>query len=356
MSDPAPPHPLHRLLEAQSPEDRDAAWTAFLERHSKLILHTARRVSSGHDDAMDRYTHVLDRLREDDFKRLRTFSLNGTGKFTTWLVVVVRRLCIDHRRQVVGRPQGEKDRTADLEFIARRNLAEFMTDDLDLDQIPEETSRGPDADLILKERAEQLAAALAELTRKERLLLTLRYVDDYSRQTRAYAFGFHVKCYQIQRFAADMDQNTFLRALSDSGWSLIYLRRADVVAHAFSGEFARHAGRFHFYQTDRRDGHERLQVDADGFVRRVQRRLQWQEIERQALNGLAHFSLTYEDDLLVPEIRSERLQALLDWLSIPCAELTTEMVRSVRGSPWELMTNPNEVKSALEDSGLGSIL
>ena len=184
------PHPLHRLLHAGKEEDGEAAWAEFLGQHSKLILHTARRASSGHDDVMDRYTYVLDRLREDDFKRLRTFSLNGTGKFTTWLVVVVRRLCIDHQRRLFGRPQRESDRTTDPELIARRNLAGLLADDVDLDQIVAEASEGPEGDLIRREREEQLAAVLAELETRDQLLLTLRYVDGHPPDKVARMLGY----------------------------------------------------------------------------------------------------------------------------------------------------------------------
>lgn len=52
---------------------------------------------------MDRYAHVLDKLQVDDFRRLRTFVADGRGKFTTWLTVVVRRICLDHHRQRYGR-------------------------------------------------------------------------------------------------------------------------------------------------------------------------------------------------------------------------------------------------------------
>jgi len=190
MSDAVTRYPLHRLLAAKSPEDCDAAWADFLDQHSKLILHTARRASAGHDDVMDRYTFVLDRLREDDFRRLRSFSLNGTGKFTTWLVVVVRRLCIDHHRRAFGRAQDDSAGTVDLESIARRNLAELLAVDVDPDQISEEAAEGPDAELIARERTQQLGEVLAELGTRDQLLLTLRYVDGHSPKRVADMMGF----------------------------------------------------------------------------------------------------------------------------------------------------------------------
>jgi RNA polymerase sigma factor (sigma-70 family) len=184
------PHPLHPLLHARRGEDREAAWAEFLGQHSKLILHAARRGASGHDDVMDRYTYVLDRLRENDFHRLRSFSLDGAGKFTTWLVVVVRRLCFDHHRRTFGRPQGDSDKTVDPEFIARRNLARLLADDLDPDQVIEEASEGLDGELIRRERAEQLAVVLAELETRDQLLLTLRYVDGHSPEKVARMLGY----------------------------------------------------------------------------------------------------------------------------------------------------------------------
>ncbi len=184
------PYPLHRILQARKEEDREAAWAEFLGQHSKLILHAARHASSGHDDVMDRYTYVLERLREDDFRRLRSFSLDGTGRFTTWLVVVVRRLCFDHHRRTFGRPQGDSDGTTNPEFIARRNLAGLLADDLDPEQIIEEASEGPDGDLIRRERAEQLAAVLAELETRDQLLLTLRHVDGHPPEKVARMLGY----------------------------------------------------------------------------------------------------------------------------------------------------------------------
>ena len=160
-----------------------------MEQHSKLILHTARRASAGHDDVMDQYTYVLDHLREDDFRRLRSFSLNGTGKFTTWLVVVVRRLCIDHHRRTSGGEQ-DSERTTAQESITRRNLAQLLAVDIDLDQISDETAESPDAGLIARERAQRLWAVLAELETSDQLLLTLRYVDGHSPKKVADMLGF----------------------------------------------------------------------------------------------------------------------------------------------------------------------
>ena len=68
---------LDKLLNAADPEEKDAAWQAFVLRYSRLLLHTVHSHSRGYDDAMDRYALVLERLRQDDCRRLR-LSTNKT--------------------------------------------------------------------------------------------------------------------------------------------------------------------------------------------------------------------------------------------------------------------------------------
>ena len=97
------PAQLHRLLEAAEGPDHERAWSEFLAAYSRLILYVARRIPRDHDRMMDRYAFVIEHLREKDCRRLRAFDVEGRGKFTTWLVVVVRRLCVDHDRRQHGR-------------------------------------------------------------------------------------------------------------------------------------------------------------------------------------------------------------------------------------------------------------
>ncbi len=84
------------------------------------------------------------------------------------------------------------------------------------------------------------------------------------------------------------------------------------------------------------------------------KRLRLAEDERAALAGLAAFPLVYEDDLLDPLRRAVRLGDLQAFLRVTPRPLTTSLAKSVRRSPWELMENPEEVRRALEDAGLGA--
>jgi RNA polymerase sigma factor (sigma-70 family) len=89
-------------LEAGRHED---AWDAFLSRYRRLVFATIRHYLHEPDDVMDAFTWVCEGLRQDDLRRLKAYSAPSVHKarFTTWLVVVVRRLCIDWLRTRNGR-------------------------------------------------------------------------------------------------------------------------------------------------------------------------------------------------------------------------------------------------------------
>jgi RNA polymerase sigma factor (sigma-70 family) len=183
------PRELTALLEARSAASVDEAWDALLRRYSRLIMHAVRRADSGYDGTMDRYAHVLEMLRSDDFRRLRTFEPGQGARFSTWLVVVSQRLSVDlHRRRfgrtkVGGNPDGGHD-------VVRRRLAELIAESIDLMELPDASAPDPQAALIVAERKEAVIRAVKALPNRDRLLLALRFIDDVSAPRIAAAMGF----------------------------------------------------------------------------------------------------------------------------------------------------------------------
>lgn len=179
MSAPVPPQ-LAAVLEASDDVNRRLAWAAFLEAYSALLLATARRTVASHDGAMDRYAFILDQLRESDFHRLRAFAGGGRGQFTTWLVVVARRLCVDHHRHTHGRLQGAEESSAaeTAERIARRNLIDLVAGEVDWDGIADGRTPQPDAAIVREERRAAIEQVVGQLDVADQLLLTLRFEDD----------------------------------------------------------------------------------------------------------------------------------------------------------------------------------
>jgi RNA polymerase sigma factor (sigma-70 family) len=188
------PEELGALLGAADPATFDAAWAAFLSIHSPLLLSVARSLTRDRDAAMDIYAYFLERLQEDDCRRLRAFRNDGRARFSTWLVVVARRLGLDHRRQRYGRFQDGPSRAQDGADV-RRRLADLIGGPIQPDDLAVGDA-GPDERLEIEERAQALGAALAGLDERDRLLLVLRFRDDLSAREIASVLGwptpFHV--------------------------------------------------------------------------------------------------------------------------------------------------------------------
>jgi RNA polymerase sigma factor (sigma-70 family) len=170
------PAVVEQLLAAPPGPESERAWDEFLAAYSGLLLHAIRRLTSDHDEVMDRYAFVLDALQKDRYARLRKFSTVGRGSFTNWFVAVVRRLCVDEHRSKYGRPQGIRQPTWQAE---RRQLVELLANELSLERL-ESPDAAADEILTTREAHEALQSALARLGVADRLLLRLRFEDELS--------------------------------------------------------------------------------------------------------------------------------------------------------------------------------
>lgn len=190
------PPTLARLLDATGERERDLTWEDFLHAYHKLILFAVRSAESDYDQVMDRYAFVLEHLREDDFRRLRSFQIEGKAKFSTWLVVVTRRLVIDHRRIRYGRTPDVDPENRDMEQRARRQLVDLVSGAVEVEQVMDATSGELDRRLREEEMKNVLSQALESLVPRDRLLLSLKYEDEMSgrqiAQIMGYESPFHV--------------------------------------------------------------------------------------------------------------------------------------------------------------------
>jgi RNA polymerase sigma factor (sigma-70 family) len=176
------PQELAALLGTKDATKRELAWSRFVETHSRLILHSARSPDYDYDSVMDRYTYALEKLKKDDFRRLRTYVADGRGKFTTWLAVVVRRLALDLHRERVGRVRDSNGQNlhGDELRAARKRLAGYVADHLDVNRVSTPARENPEHALQTAEVTQALGAALGEIQPRDRLLLAMRFEEDLS--------------------------------------------------------------------------------------------------------------------------------------------------------------------------------
>ena len=83
----------------------DVAWDAFIGRYRRIIFAAIRHYAQDYDDVMEIFAHVCEALREEDFRRLRSYISrpDHQARFSTWLVTVVRHLTVDWFRHRDGR-------------------------------------------------------------------------------------------------------------------------------------------------------------------------------------------------------------------------------------------------------------
>ncbi len=178
------PPALHLLLHNTDAAARESAWESLVAEQSRLLLHVAHSFATEHDGAMDAYAYVLDRLREDDYRRLRGYEADGRSRFSTWLVVVARRLCLDFYRHRYGRARGgvRDQESTEAAHAARRRLVDLAAAAIDLTSLAQCDDAAPDHDLRSSQLRDALQSALDELAPDDRLILKLRFEDDLTAQ------------------------------------------------------------------------------------------------------------------------------------------------------------------------------
>lgn len=148
---------------------------------------------------MDAYAYLLEQLQQGDFRRLRAYTPDTRSKFTTWLVVVARRICVDHLRERYGRGMREGS--------VRRQLADLLVLELDPDTTPlPDSVANPETHLRTRELSQALTAALARVEPRDRLLLKLRYEDELSAREIAHLMHFPTPFHVYRRLNALLEQ------------------------------------------------------------------------------------------------------------------------------------------------------
>ena len=192
----AAPLELGQLLCAGDSTSKEAAWDELIIHHTRLLVAVARSFGASHDEAMERYSYILEKLRDDDFRRLRTFDADSGTRFSTWLTVTARRLCLDYHRSRYGRKRDTGSHEDASLRALRRALADSVVSDVDVDLLPDARNSSAMTQTVLKERDAALRMELTKLTSRERFLLALRFKDDLSAARIAQIVGasspFHV--------------------------------------------------------------------------------------------------------------------------------------------------------------------
>lgn len=98
-------------------EDPDRAYALLLEKHSSVLIRMIHKFVRDHDEVMEVYTNIGERLRARDFQALRRFRVGSD--LLPWFSVIVANACRDRyrKRRALSMPQSVIDKLEPAEKL-----------------------------------------------------------------------------------------------------------------------------------------------------------------------------------------------------------------------------------------------
>ena len=90
-----------RMLIGRILEGNVRSWQRFILDFSVFIYGAVVKYTADYDEKMAIYLQILEKLRENDFEKLRRFAFQSS--LSTWLTAVARNMAIDILRSKYGR-------------------------------------------------------------------------------------------------------------------------------------------------------------------------------------------------------------------------------------------------------------
>jgi RNA polymerase sigma-70 factor, ECF subfamily len=155
-----------------------SAWHEFRRRFDRLILSCIERItrrfssSLSNADVEDIYGQLMCGLSSRDMQKLRSFQVQRGVRFGTWLGVLARNATWDYLRALSCRPQTTHDPAL---------VDAMVTEDTPYERV------------LVHERRALALSTMEKLSRRDRTLLQLLYVEDRTPEEVAAVLRISVK-------------------------------------------------------------------------------------------------------------------------------------------------------------------
>ncbi|HET8947440.1 MAG TPA: sigma-70 family RNA polymerase sigma factor [Candidatus Polarisedimenticolia bacterium] len=161
------PPPDEATLIAQAQAGDRAAFETLVRMHDRSVLRLALRLMRTEDEARDIY-------QESFLKAYRSLGqFRGDASFGTWLQRIVSTVCLDHLRRRAAQPEavpfeGATRGGREARDASAGTVSSFEPPD-------DHPDRDPERALARREIRRRIAAALASLPARERMVFVLRH-------------------------------------------------------------------------------------------------------------------------------------------------------------------------------------
>jgi len=138
-----------------------AAFEQLVHRYDRDVLRLAVNVLQRPEDARDVYQEAFLKV----YKNLHRFRFECS--FYTWVYRIVTNVCLDHLRRRNSRPEDQAPEVSDASDAAAPDFFDRQKES--------RVSADPERRLIGKEIGRQIAAALAQLSPRERMVFEMKH-------------------------------------------------------------------------------------------------------------------------------------------------------------------------------------
>lgn len=162
-------------------------------------------------------------------------------------------------------------------------------------------------------------------------------------------YGAKVLAYQLEENPHVRSPRSFIAGLAASHWRIIHLRRHDLLRLALSNINAR---RFAFHQRrgDAAQSYPRTSVDPAQLLEWMRGLSAAAEEERIVMQGVPHLAISYEEDLESDRHHQRTADHVFNWLEIPEAPVTTDLIKMTPTDLHQAVSNLEEVCDVLSGS------
>ena len=189
-----------------------------------------------------------------------------------------------------------------------------------------------------------------------RVLLPMTFVKGRCAASTSDAYGYKLKIYHLTETQHMRDAGPFLAQMHAEAWRIIYLTRRNVLRQALSWFVAERRARYQHRVSDGPMQLERITVDCDAVLRRMEERLQYLSEEKQVLATLPHIRVVYEDHLLDRERHQATLDMIFGYLGLRSAPVRTDLIKITPPRLSDFVENYADVQRVVAMSGYARFL
>jgi LPS sulfotransferase NodH len=144
--------------------------------------------------------------------------------------------------------------------------------------------------------------------------------------------------------------------LVDGGWTVVQLRRRDLLATALSHLQAQETGRWHERGSGPPEALPLIEADAGTVFAWLHSAASYQQWLDDLLADLPHHTVTYEDDLLHERDRQAAIDTIAGLVGLEPAPVAARLQKGAPVDPWQRLKDPEPLRRLLRETAFAHLV